>query len=580
MSNSPQKLTRNQLAEFLPNTRAVRAFEQILKQTGQLLPDDIAVIYQTLGELSIESASGNARAQQALDSLASIARSLDLLSSAPSQRNDNSSKVDYLDFATSAPAAFGVGRLWWDASGTLNIGMGGGNITQQVGEEFFVYGKATSPITEGQLIMVTGAVGESGVITFAPTPTGLTDPNAVLGIATENIALNGFGRVTTMGVVHGINTTGASVGEVWTDGDVLWYNPSVVGSMTKVKPSAPNMKTQVAIVINAGSGGSGSLQVEVVHGSTLGGTDTNVQFGALANGQLVQYDATAGYWKNVAASTIAEPPITAGTTAQYWRGDKTWQDLFAQVRAATLMGLSTATNAVITAADTVLSAFGKLQAQITAHTGASSGVHGVVGNVVGTSDSQTLTNKSIDLASNTLATTSAQLAAAVSDETGSGALVFATRPSFSATVGVGAAAASASGSGVSFPATQNASTDPNTLDDYEEGSCSLTITAVAGSITTSSAVANYTKIGRLVTITGDLVITNNGTGSGGLLVSGLPFTSAERSCGNGRDAVVSGALCSVMLPNASTTLQVFQYDNTYPAASGSSILFSISYITS
>ncbi len=60
-----------------------------------------------------------------------------------------------------------------------------------------------------------------------------------------------------------------------------------------------------------------------------------------------------------------EPTITAGTTAQYWRGDKSWRDFFTDVRASTLTGLSTATNAVITAADTVLSALGKLQKQTT-----------------------------------------------------------------------------------------------------------------------------------------------------------------------------------------------------------------------
>lgn len=70
-----------------------------------------------------------------------------------------------------------------------------------------------------------------------------------------------------------------------------------------------------------------------------------------------------------------EPVITAGTSAQYWRGDKSWQDFATDVRAATLAGLSTATNAVITAADTALAALGKLQAQITGHTGASSGAH-------------------------------------------------------------------------------------------------------------------------------------------------------------------------------------------------------------
>lgn len=61
-----------------------------------------------------------------------------------------------------------------------------------------------------------------------------------------------------------------------------------------------------------------------------------------------------------------EATITAGTTAQYLRGDKTWQDFFTDVRAATLTGLSTATNAVIAATDTVLGALGKLQAQVSA----------------------------------------------------------------------------------------------------------------------------------------------------------------------------------------------------------------------
>lgn len=415
MSNTPRNLTRNQLAEFLPNARAVRAFEQMLKQINELLPSDVATINRLIQETYIEAAEGNSKAQSALDilggivqvaainagsadskataaldSLSSIARNLELLANAPPARENNSSTTDYLDFALNPRFAATPGRVHWGSTGTLEIEMGGGNITQQVGEEFFTYGKATAAITEGQLIMVTGAVGASGVVTFAPTTTGLLDSNAILGVATENIALNGFGRVTMLGVVHGIDTTGSSVGEVWADGDVLWYNTAFVGAMTKVKPVAPNMKTQVAIVINAGSGGSGSLQVEVINGSTLGGTDANVQFGALADKQLIQYDAAAGYWKNVAVATVAEPPITAGTTAQYWRGDKSWQDFFTSVRAATLTGLSTATNAVITAADTVLSAFGKLQKQIsdnlttlTSHTGNTSNPHATTAAQVG-----------------------------------------------------------------------------------------------------------------------------------------------------------------------------------------------------
>lgn len=64
-------------------------------------------------------------------------------------------------------------------------------------------------------------------------------------------------------------------------------------------------------------------------------------------------------------SGVYEPAFSAGTTSQYFRGDKTWRDFLVDVRAATLTGLSTATNAVITAADTILSALGKLQKQVT-----------------------------------------------------------------------------------------------------------------------------------------------------------------------------------------------------------------------
>jgi len=55
------------------------------------------------------------------------------------------------------------------------------------------------------------------------------------------------------------------------------------------------------------------------------------------------------------------------------------------------------------------------------------------GVVVGTTDTQTLTNKTINLTSNTLVATSAQIAAAVTDETGTGSLVFSASPTLTGT---------------------------------------------------------------------------------------------------------------------------------------------------
>lgn len=78
---------------------------------------------------------------------------------------------------------------------------------------------------------------------------------------------------------------------------------------------------------------------------------------------------TAENFSQPADLATKEPVIAAPVSApteKYWRGDKTWSDFFADVRAATLTGLSTAANAVVAATDTVLAAIGKLQAQVSA----------------------------------------------------------------------------------------------------------------------------------------------------------------------------------------------------------------------
>jgi hypothetical protein len=72
-----------------------------------------------------------------------------------------------------------------------------------------------------------------------------------------------------------------------------------------------------------------------------------------------------------------------------------------------------------------------------------------------------------------------------------------------------------------FPATQNASADANTLDDYEEG----TWTPVGNGVTLTGVIAQYTKIGNTVTIQAQWTYPSNSDG-GNAQISGLPFTVA------------------------------------------------------
>jgi hypothetical protein len=96
----------------------------------------------------------------------------------------------------------------------------------------------------------------------------------------------------------------------------------------------------------------------------------------------------------------------------------------------------------------------------------------------------------------------------------------------------------ANGIGITFPATQSASTNANTLDDYEEGTWTPTLTCSSGTITVDTAydVMTYTKIGRLVTVSGGLVVASVSTPTGGLRLNGLPFANATGTELSGRSA--------------------------------------------
>lgn len=97
------------------------------------------------------------------------------------------------------------------------------------------------------------------------------------------------------------------------------------------------------------------------------------------------------------------------------------------------------------------------------------------------------------------------------------------------TMGVGAATPSVSGAGISFPVTQSASTDANTLDDYEEGTWTPTLNATSGTITANASFTKgaYTKVGRLVTLTGYVYVTSVSTPTGTFTIGGAPFATAS-----------------------------------------------------
>jgi hypothetical protein len=109
------------------------------------------------------------------------------------------------------------------------------------------------------------------------------------------------------------------------------------------------------------------------------------------------------------------------------------------------------------------------------------------------------------------------------------------RTKFPTTIGVGGATPSTSGSGVSFPATASASSDANTLDDYEEGTWTVTLfdASSGGNASSTTTTGYYTKVGNLVTCSFGILanISTAGMTSGNTLYVSLPFTPVQASSG-------------------------------------------------
>jgi len=88
--------------------------------------------------------------------------------------------------------------------------------------------------------------------------------------------------------------------------------------------------------------------------------------------------------------------------------------------------------------------------------------------------------------------------------------------------------ASANGVGIAFPAAQSASTDANTLDDYEEGTWTGTLRGLTSDPTVAvTATGRYTKIGRQVTAQISFEGVSNAGASGDCFVAGLPFANGN-----------------------------------------------------
>ncbi len=113
---------------------------------------------------------------------------------------------------------------------------------------------------------------------------------------------------------------------------------------------------------------------------------------------------------------------------------------------------------------------------------------------------------------------------------------------------------------IKFPATENPSTDVNTLDDYQEGTWTPVASFLGGdgNLSLNTQVGLYTKIGRVVYCQFYLAFGET-TASGALRITGLPFPANSTANANNRVLIsvdnmtgLAGGCVGSIVPTASS----------------------------
>jgi hypothetical protein len=186
------------------------------------------------------------------------------------------------------------------------MGMVGGNVTSQIGQSLLAYvinAEATT-IGKGQAVYLFQAQGNKASVKLANN-TGDPTSAKTLGLAAENIAAGQAGFVMCQGVLDGVNT-GA-----YAEGDTL-YLGSTPGSLTSVKPVAPNHLVYLGVVERANAG-NGQIYVRTQNGYELDEIH-DVQITAPTSGQILIYNGTL--WQNQSYFLAKTGYSVGGTVTQ------------------------------------------------------------------------------------------------------------------------------------------------------------------------------------------------------------------------------------------------------------------------
>lgn len=195
----------------------------------------------------------------------------------------NIAQVNSVDFIPVTAPAYREGRIYYDSTAkTLVVFSDTSATSLNVGEEMWTMARnnTVSIIPDGSVVYITGALGQMPTIALARADSFAT--SRLIGVTTMDFPINGNGKVTVFGKVHGLNTVGL------TEGNVLYLSTFTAGALSLTRPSSPNYDARVGLVLKENVS-DGEIHINPDMSIRLGMGAANQILGMNAAGSEEQY---------------------------------------------------------------------------------------------------------------------------------------------------------------------------------------------------------------------------------------------------------------------------------------------------